>query len=188
MNWPEEYHLIGDSLIANIALPGEISGVINLNKDPRKQEILPDCYEGTVLEVGAGCKLVKVGDKIVFTRWKYSQSDVDDNRICLREVDLVIVNEKCVNGYVAVHLYKPFKKVEQLTLPGRPQRLNYAWGKIIDIDYSIKIKDTEHLREGDIILFQRMDDFQYFIGQHTMVFKNIPDVILVVLEELANVG
>jgi len=183
MNWPSEYKLVGDSLIVDIALPEEAAGLKILNRDPRKFEIKPDCYLGEVKEVGSQCKLARVGDKVVFTRWIYSQSDVDDARICLREVDLVTVNDKCVNGFCAVQVYDPFQKTNELIQVGSRERPKWSWGKIVDIDPYSKNPDTKELREGQIILFQRMDDYQYWAGKHTLVFKNIPDVPLLILEE-----
>jgi co-chaperonin GroES (HSP10) len=183
LNWPENYKLISDALIADIQLPPEDeNGIILLNRDPRKQEVLPDCYTGKVLEVGTQCKLVKVGDEIVFQRWQYSQSDLDDTRVCLREIDLVVVNEKCVNGYAACQVFDPFAKTHQLTFPGRRERPRYYYGKVIDIDPYSKNPDTKDVKAGDIVLFQHMDQEQFWVGKHTKVFKNIYDVILMVLE------
>lgn len=185
MNWPENYQLVGDSLIVDIGLPEEVSGLSLVNRDPRKTDMKPDCYVGDVKEVGARCKLVKVGDKVVFSRWQYSQSDLDDSRICIREVDLVIVNERCVNGFIAVKLYNPFQKTEQLIqVEGRRNTPRYFWGQIIDIDRNTKNTETKDLKTDDIILFQHMDDYQYYVGRHTMVFKNLYDVPLLVLTSL----
>jgi hypothetical protein len=185
MNWPESYKLIGDSLIADISLPGEASGLVSIERDPRKKKKLPDCYEGVVKEVGAQCKLASPGDKIVFARWIYSQSNVDDALICLREVDLVVVNNECVNGFVAVKVFNPFKRVTELTLVDKGYEVpKNFYGQIVSIDQSNnKNVETQHLKENDIICFQRMEEYQYQIGQHTMVFKNIRDSILFQLEE-----
>ena len=184
MNWPEKYSLVGDSLIANIAFPENTgSGLSVLERDPRKSLQRPDCYIGDVTEVGSRCRFVKPGDKIVFTRWIYSQSDVDDERICLREVDLVIVNERCVNGFIAVQVYEPFKKdMGLVVVEGRMSLPKNYWGKVVDIDYTSRNKETKDLKTGDIILFQRMEDYQYRVGEHTLVFKDIFDVVIAIME------
>lgn len=185
MNWPENYKIINDTLVADISIKENEtdSNIILLNKDPRKQRSLPDCYAGDVLEIGTRCKLVKVGDKVTFTRWQYSQSDLDEKRIALREVDLVIVNDRCVNGYIAVKLYEPWKKEEKIIQVKKhyEQPKNY-WGQVIDIDRSMKNTDTDEVVDGDIILFQHLDDYQFRIGNHTMVFKNLPSVVILKLE------
>lgn len=184
MNWPEKYRLIGDNLICKIQKFEEPQGITLLNRDPRKQDRLPDCYAGVVTEVGERCKLVKVGDEITFTRWQYSQSDVDDDRISLRECDLVIVNGGCVNGYIAVKLYAPFEKTEKLIqVDGRREAPKNYWGQIINVDHSSKNLETKNLNVNDIILFQRMDEYQYRIGKHTLVFKNDYDVVIAQMEE-----
>ena len=60
---------------------------------------------------------------------------------------------------------------------------NY-WGQIIDIDhFTSKNFDTKDLRVDDIINFQYMEEYQYRVGSHTMVFKNLPDVIQLKIEE-----
>lgn len=182
MNWPSSYKIIGDGLIANIALPVEEAGIIQLNRDPRKFDRKADCYEGVVTEVGAQCKLCKPGDKIVFTRWVYSQSDVDDERIALREVDLVVVNNRCVNNFVAVKIYEPPKKTDLIVPETREVKRNF-WGQVIDMDVNSKTPpDTLEVKEGDIILFQRMEDYQYRVGVHTVVFRNDYDVIIAKME------
>lgn len=183
MNWPEKYQLINDSLIVDISLPEENdSGIILLKKNTRNDR--PDCYVGKVTETGSQCKLVKVGDSVVFTRWEYSQSDVDENRICLREVDLVIVNDKCVNNYTAVKLYAPKKKMELITPEVRRERPKNFWGQIIDMDRTDRTpKDAFDLTKGDIVLFQYMEDYQYRVGEHTMVFRNDYDVVIAKMED-----
>jgi hypothetical protein len=184
MNWPEQYKIIGDSLVCKLQM--HESNVIELlNKDPRKQVRKPDCYAGVVTEVGSRCKLAKVGDKITYSRWEYSQSEIDDERTALREVDLVVVNGHCVNGYCAVKLYEPFKKSEDLIkIESQHTVARNFWGQIIDVDLSKKVPDTQDLKEGNIILFQYMDSYQYRVGQHTLIFKLVPDVVLLTLEEV----
>ena len=182
MNWPNNYRLVSDALIADISLPEEIAGLTSLRRDPRKDEIKPDCYQGKVLETGGQCRWVKPGDAIVFTRWQYSQSDVDEARICLREVDLVVVNNQCVNGFIAVKLYEPFKKTELIAMPKRERPKNY-WGQVISLSKDSKNVETKDLKEGDIIFFQAMDDYQYRVGAYTLVFKDIPDVVVLKMEE-----
>jgi co-chaperonin GroES (HSP10) len=183
MNWPEKYRLVGDSLIANIALPENTpSGLSILERDPRRQAQKPDCFIGDVTETGSQCKLVRKGDRVVFTRWMYSQSDVDDERICLREVDLVIVNEKCVNGYIAVQVYEPFKKTDLVLIENEREIPKNYWGRIVDKDPYSKNKETTSLNKGDIILFQHMEDYQYRVGKHMIVFKDFKDVVIAKME------
>lgn len=184
-----ELTLRGDWFDVDIILPEETeSGLKIIVRDPVNSERKPDCYEGTVREVSLDCIKVKIGDNVVFTRWEYSQWHMAEGRLTVRETDLVVVNGRCVNEHIAVKLHEPFKRNEELILvETRKAPEKNFWGQVIDADLSSKNKDTKDLKEGDIILFQYMSDYQYRVGKHTVVFKDIPDVVIAKMEpELVN--
>lgn len=89
----EQWQLLTDHFIVNVALPENFSsGLINISKDPRRQRIKPDAYIGIVEEISPTCRMVKVGDKVVFERWEYQQFNLDDERLIARERDLIVLD------------------------------------------------------------------------------------------------
>jgi co-chaperonin GroES (HSP10) len=177
----KNFRLNTDWIIVNIELPENVGGLKVINRDPRKQARKPDAYVGDVVECGPRCKYVKVGDKVVFQRWQYSQFDVDDAHIALREVDLLTINQQCAPNYIAVQIYDPFRTTKVI-LPDEVKhsmdQSKVLFGKVISVGQEQKNKETADVREEDFIWFYRMTDDQFRIGNNTVVIRNDYDVIL----------
>lgn len=195
---PYGFNLFGDTCVINISLSDSKTGVLLVSNDPRKQDVKPDCYVGTVEAIGPACKLVKPGDKVVVERWEYSQHDIDDERIWCREIDILILDGgKCAPGVVAMHTFD-FKKGDVIipdTVYKNPSR--YYFGKVISSGYQCDPKKVEHVceceycvvgkkcwlglcdhvKEGDFIWVMYMDSYQYRLGDHTFIFRWQPDII-----------
>ena len=174
--------LAGKHLIVNIALPENdpSTGLTLLYRDPRKQRRKPDAFIGIVEDVGPGCALVKSGDKIVVERWDYGQSDLDDERLIVKERDvLVLGSNEPAPGVIAVLLEDQKPKV-QLTLPDRikPWECRYFFGKLLapDVFY---LPDDEVIKENDYVWIMKLDHDQFMLGENCLVMRvTDPDAVV----------
>lgn len=185
---PVDFQIDGDHVICNIALPENTPvGLSVVVRDPRKAEYKPDAYVGVVEDVGPDCTLVAVGDKIVFERWEYSQHNIDEQRILIREVDILILNEeKPAPGIVAIQVLDEEIKTD-LIVPDTASApaLKYWFGRV-------SATGSDQVEVGQFLWANKMDSYQYRIAKHTIVFRDMDDVImmlgdLVPEEELVNV-
>lgn len=166
--------LTGDHFLLNIFLSEHSSpGIINLIRDPRKLDIQPDTYTGTIEEVSKECKLVKVGDVVVIERWQYGQWDYDDQRIVAREVDLLILKEeKAAPGVTAIQIVEA--KKTDLVLPDGVRSLEeskFYFGRVQSTALdSVELDGAPSLGEGDFVFIQK-GEYQYRRGEHTVVFR-----------------
>ena len=186
--------LTTDHFLLNIALSEYSSpGIVNLIRDPRKLDMKPDAYVGTVEEVSDQCKMVKVGDRVVIERWEYGQWDYDDERIIAREVDvLVLGNESCAPGVTAIQTEEVGKKSD-LILPEGVAPVDtgkYYFGKVIDTALKSKeLNGEKSFKTGDSIYVMK-SDYQYRLAKHTLLFRvkkdtynQISDTVPIVLRQ-----
>lgn len=172
--------LYGTHFIADIGLPENTpSGLLRVTQDPRKTEQPPDVYVGLIKEVGNGCTMVKVGDKVSFIRWTYGQEDLDDKTILAQEKDILILGEdKAAPGIVAVNV---IEKEGNIELPAWVKDENQSMtvvGQVVASGWQCTEKCDkncvkEHVSPGDIVVFRRMPDEQYRLGSHTIIFDNV---------------
>lgn len=187
--------LVTDHFLLNVALPEYSSpGIVNLIRDPRKLDMKPDAYVGVVEETSDSCKLVKVGDKVVVERWEYGQWDYDEERIIAREVDLLVLEgEQPAPGVTAIQVLETTKKTD-LVLPQnvRPEETKYHFGKVTAV--SLKSNELDGKPSFDVgdFIYVMKSDYQYRLGQHTVVFRirkdvynQISDTVPMVLKEVA---
>lgn len=178
----KDFRLCADWLIIDISLPENMGGLTVVERDPRKAKYKPAAYVGTVVEEGPQCKHVVRGDKVVFQRWEYSQFDVDEAHIAIREVDLLTVNNECAPRYIAMQVYDPLADTKLILDPEIIRELHsrekFYFGKIISLGPDRENKDSEELKEGDLIWVHKMDDYQFKIGQHTLVFRDDYDIVM----------
>lgn len=186
---PNDFQLDGDHLIVNIALPENLpAGLVAVNRDPRKAEYKPDAYVGIVEHIGPDCTLVAVGDKVVFERWEYSQHDIDEERIMIRQVDvLVLKGEQPAPGIIAIQVLDTDVKTD-LVVPDTIQEApsKYWFGRVT-------ATGSESVEVGQLVWAMKMDSYQYRLAKHTVVFRAMEDVVMMVgdiipEEELSNVG
>lgn len=174
---PEGFQLDGDFLIVNIALPENLGGLAVVNRDPRKAQSKPDVYVGVVGSIGPECELVEVGDKIVFERWEYSQHDVDEERVLIREVDVLILkNEQPAPGIVAMQILDEDVKTD-LVVPDTVAIpiLKYWFGRVV-------ATGSNAVEIGQFVWARKMDSYQYRRAQHTVIFKVMDDVIMMIAD------
>ncbi len=180
---PESFQIDGDFLIVNIALPENLGGLAVVNRDPRKTDYRPDVYVGVVEKIGPECELVGVGDKIVFERWEYSQHDVDEERVMIREVDVLILKDEApAPGIVAIQVLDEDVKTD-LIVPDTAYKkdLKYWFGRVM-------ASGTDEVAVGQFVWARKMDSYQYRRAQHTVIFRAMEDVIMMVADlEDANV-
>lgn len=89
----QEIKLTGTKFLVNIVLPEKLpSGLVNVQRDPRKQRLKPACYIGIVEEVGNRCQ-VKVGARVIVERWEWTQQNVDDERMIADERELMMMDD-----------------------------------------------------------------------------------------------
>jgi len=193
---PYGFSLFGDTLVVRLVLERETpSGLININPSPMKQKQKPDAYVCTVEEVGPGCKLVKVGDRVVIERWEYSQHSIDDDLVWCKEVDVLILEgEKPAPGVVVMHTLD-FKKENGIIDPEViTYRPNHHFGKIISSGWQCDKKlfgyvdkdcpdFCDHVKEGEYLWIERSSSYQYRLGEHTLIFKRQPGMIVMRGEE-----
>lgn len=186
---PTNFVLDGDHLVVHIAIPeNSPGGLAVVNRDPRKQEYKPDAYVGIVEKVGPDCELVAPGDKIVFERWEYSQHDVDEERILIREVDVLILGDKQpAPGIVAIQVLDVDVKTD-LVVPDtvREAPSKYWFGRCT-------ASGSESVQPGQFVWARKMDSYQYRLAKYTVVFRAMEDVVMMLgdiipEEELINVG
>lgn len=185
---PENFRLHRDHLCVNISLPENDNGIINLNRDPRKQRIKPDVYVGVVEDVGPGCAMVKVGDKVCLERWEYGQWNVDDQRLIAREIDILVLGEKePAPGVVVMKLLNQQVKTN-LTLPqnAQPKKASYYCG-------IVQCSGNPDVEPGEIVYVPRREDFQYRLGADRLVFRTVDENSILLklvpefkMEELVN--
>ena len=178
---PEGLTLNADWLIVKIALSKEVGGLVMLNTDPRKQRRKPDAYVGEVIETGPRCIYVKVGDRVVFQRWEFSQFDLNEEDIMIRELDLLTINDRCAPEYMAVQVYDPFRTTQVILSDEVKHSMDDSktlFGKVISIGVQTKNEETKEIQEGDFIWFNKFD-YQFRIGSgNTIVIRNDNDVVL----------
>lgn len=171
---PSNFQLDGDYLIVNLALPeNSPGGLAVVERDPRKAEYKPDAYVGIVEQVGPDCTLVEVGDKIVFERWEYSQHDIDEERILIREVDILILkDEKPAPGIIAIQVLDEEIKSD-IIVPdtARAPESKYWFGRV-------SATGSGQAEVGQFVWARKMDSYQYRLAKHTVVFRAMDDVLL----------
>lgn len=161
------YSLGGDYFKASIALEGNHpSGITLLNKDPRSGKKKPDAYAGIILDVSSNCKLLKIGDNVVFERWDWQQFDLNEEQIAARERDLIVVNDEPVAGYIIFQIEDLNKKKTDLIIPQTIEKQKTAtlFGKVV----ASGVKDVN---VGERYIFEHMDSYQYYYGNGLMAFR-----------------
>lgn len=158
----------------NIAQPENSSaGLSVVNRDPRKQDYKPDAYVGVVEEIGPDCTLVKIGDQVVVERWEYSQFDIDEERLLVREIDILILQESEPAPGIVVMQIELDEIKTSLIVPDtyQPESYKHYFGKIVaSADPDVEV--------GKFAWVVKMDSYQYRIGNHTLVFRSMPDTIV----------
>lgn len=171
------FKVLGTNFILNIAQPENTpGGIFVTNRDPRRQRIKLDAYVGIVEEVGAGCKLVEPGMRVVVKRWEYRQHDIDDERLICKERELLILDDKTpAPDVIVMELVLDVPKTN-LTLPHnfRPKKAPYHFGAVIAADCTTF--DGEKIVPGDILWVERRDSDQFLQGATRFIFKNTPDI------------
>lgn len=168
------FDLVGDHFVANISLPENHPGGLSVvERDPRKQDEKPDCYVGIVEAVGPDCRFLKVGDKVVFERWEYTQLDMDEERLIAREIDLVVMpDEKPAPNAVAFQILDDRQaKYKELILPEMALAgldVGYHFGKVTG-------SGCVDMSEGDFVWVMKMDSNQFRVGRHTVVCRLMSD-------------
>lgn len=177
-----DFVLAGTHFIINIAQPENepITGLINVQRDPRKGKRKPDAFVGVVEAVGPKCKIVQVGHKVVIERWEYSQVDVDDERLIAQERDILISDiGEPVEGVIAVLLEEEKNKVD-LILPkiGYQQPKPYYFGKLLAPDI-VQLPNDEVIKSGDYVWILKLDHSQFMLGQNCLVYRMVdPEAIV----------
>lgn len=165
-----KFKLYGRHFIVNIALPENQGGILNLNRDPRKQRLKPDVYVGIVEEVGPDCQYLEVGQKICLERWEYQQQDIDDERIIADEVDVLVLGDTLpAPGCVVIKLIDQTPKTSLVISQAlRPPKPTYYCGLV-------QCSGVPQVERGEIIYIPRKDDFQYRLGADRLVFRVVDD-------------
>jgi len=182
----KEIKLVGRHFLARISLPENFdSGLLNVQRDPRKQKRRPAAYAGEVEEVGSGCFLVKPGDKIVFRRWDWGQFDADDERIVAEEDDLLIMNDEIpAPGVIVMNLLDQTLKTD-LALPQnlRLPKLPSLKGEVIAFS-PYRMGELKGLVEkGKMLIFQRSDTNQWSYGDGRIAIKVCSYFEILAIEE-----
>lgn len=173
-----EVSLTGSHFLVNIALPEfDSSGIKVVNRDPRKARIKPSCYVGKIEEVGPRCSYAKVGDTVVFERWQWQQMDVDDERMVVREKDLIVFGESLpMPGVLVINLEDHETPRTTIALPSlnyTPKPRPYYCGVVerlpLNIDF-IRVEGVE-IRVGDKIYIEKYEVGQYRDGQGRLFFR-----------------
>lgn len=161
-------------MIVNISQPENTeTGLSVVNRDPRKQDFKPDAYVGVVESIGPSCESVKVGDRVVVERWEYSQHDIDEERLLVREIDVLILSGGVPASGTVVLQMEPDVVNTSLVVPDtyRPESLLHYFGKVsASADSDVEV-DT-------FLWVSKSDSYQYRIGQHTLVFRVTPEIIV----------
>lgn len=170
----EPASLAGRHFLVNIAIPeNHPSGIVLLNRDPRKQRKKPDAYVGSVEEVAPGCLLVKPGDKIVFQRWEWGQYNVDDERLIADETDLIMLDDTTpAPGIIVVDPVRPKAKVD-IVLPssvGEPKTAALK-GRVLAFSKYRLGELAGEIGIGDILYFQKSDTYQWRYSDGRMAIK-----------------
>jgi len=170
-----ELRLTGRHFLVNIAQPENLpSGLLNVNRDPRRQKRKPDAYVGVVEEAAPGCLFVKSGDRIVFRRWEYEQMDVDDERLIADEEDLIVLNgEEPAPGIIIMQLIEEPMKTS-LVLPDtlRPAKRPMFKGEVICHSlYRMGPELKNIIKNGIVLYFQRSDSDQWHYGNGRIAVK-----------------
>jgi len=173
---PEGFKLIGRKFVVNISRPSEAAGITVINRDPRKERYIPDAFPGVVEEVSEGCQLVRPGDRVVVQRFKWTQMDLDDQRLIASEKHLLIFGENLAAPGVCVMQLSKYVTQEQdlkLIVPDsviekKKRKTSYYYGRVI----SSGIFDIE----PDMLLWvEKRETGQYFLNPEVLIFRNIPD-------------
>jgi hypothetical protein len=165
----KKVELAGDHFLANIALDEKIDGrIVAVQRDPRKARIKPAAYVGVIEEVGAGCRLVKPGDRVVIERWTYEQVDVDDERLVARERDLLILNDSAPAPHVLVlQIIDDKGPMTTLALPDSCQV------RVLPSYCGMVVASSDRFAEpGEILWVEKSDMGQFSYGNGLMAFRN----------------
>ena len=157
---PKDFRLAGRQFIVDINLPSETqNGLVLPLRDPSKQDVKPDAYPGTVVEVGLQCKLVWPGDKVVVERWEYSQYMMGDGLMVAREDDLLVLDREIPAPNVIVMHVLP-EKTKVLLPEGRAlnEDRKYWFGQVISSAYYILDAEGDlEIKAGDFIYVRKFD-------------------------------
>ncbi len=165
----EDWTLSGDHFCINIAAPENLAnGLINPNRDPRKQRKKPDVYIGKVEEVSPRCRLVKVGDTVVVERWEWQQMNLDDERLVARERDLLVLDSDIPAPGIMVLQLAVEKVKTELIVPDTyqaPKSMTYH-GKVIATNANLGYGEV-----GEEVYVEASDYGQFRDGQGRLYFR-----------------
>lgn len=187
MNLPDggELKILGKNFLVNIALPMLLpNGLVNIQRDPRKQRIKPACYVGTVEEIGTRCQHVKVGDRIVFERYEAKQLNVDEERLIAQEREVVITGDETpMPDVIVLHLKTAAPATSIISVEKRYVESPPSYiGEIICLPgnrQSLKI-ENEVLEVGHSIAVQAFDSCTFRDGSNRLFFRvsKLADILL----------
>lgn len=176
------YRLCGPNFRASIAVETKHpTGIVLLNKDPRKVKNKPDAYAGIVLDTGDRCKLVKIGDNIVFERWDWKQVDLPNEMILSNEREVLVVNDVPVNDCVIFEL-EDFGHINtKIIVPQTLEKKQSAVlsGKVLSSSY-------HGILPGERYIFEKLDSNQYYYGDGRLAFRVQGDWNFLATYELEN--
>jgi len=178
------FRLYGDHFICNIALDENLpGGLINVNRDPRKQRRKPDTYVARVERVSPACKLVKPGDRIVIERFDWLQYDLDSERLIAREVDIVILgNDNPAPGIAVISEIVEIEKVRsKLYVPddsidSERREKNHIHGEVIH-------SAVDDLKVGNLAWMYKSDQDQWRLGKSRIIFRFSTEMVFMIGEK-----
>lgn len=177
--------LSGDHFLVNIALPAIENGMVRVNRDPRKLRMKLPCYEGTVVEIGTRCRLVKPGDRVVFERWQWQQMDVDDELMIARERDLMVINDTTPAPNVIV-IQLPEEKKLPLNLLS-VDKFNYVRPATYCGTVIATSANPEMGQVGEEIYVESYDYGQFVDSQRRLFFRTDKVALVLLRLERTNV-
>ncbi len=182
----QEATLYGRHFLVNIALPENLPhGSLSVVKDPRQLRHKLAAYVGIVEETGDKCFLVKPGDKVVVKRWEWQQQNVDEERMIVREVDLIVLDGGApAPGIIIMKLLRDQVKTNLLMPDGfrqpKPQCLK---GEVLRYSKHLmgELKGKE--MGGKILHFERSDDDQWAYGDDRIAIRVSPYFQILAIQE-----
>lgn len=133
-----------------------------------------------VVNVGSACEWVSVGKKIAFQRFDYgSQSaDMGEGFVLAHEKDVLILGEdEAAPGIVAVNVIEEEAGIAIPDWVKASHESTTLIGQVVASGWrcSEECKNgctKEHVSPKDIIVFRRLADQQFRLGEHMIIFNN----------------
>lgn len=117
---------------------------------------------------------------MAFMRWDYSVQSIplESGRLAVQEKDVLVLGEhEAAPGIVAVNIIEQEDKIEIPDWVKYQHEPNVLFGQVVAsgwvCDEACGNKfacSKEHANVGDMVFFRRLPEYQYMLGQHTVIF------------------